>query len=330
MSQSPLTQTLSPGGEGESTEIRPTILATVGETPLVRIGDRLNPYARARGVAVLAKLEGFNPCGSVKERIALAMVDAAERDGRLKPGAGQVVVESSSGNTGIGLAMVCAVKGYGLLITMSKKQSVERRKMLRALGAEIVLTSVEGGSDGAWDKADEIAAGAPDRYVRLCQYHERANPEAHYRTTAEEVWRQTCGKVDAFVAGLGTTGTIVGAGRRLKELCPRCLVVAVEPVAGHKQEGLRNIHVSRVPSVYDAAAIDRTIESPDGPAFELTRRLAREEGILCGPSSGSALYGALAVAAEMPPGANVVVVFPDRGEKYLSTAVFENENENEG
>jgi cysteinyl-tRNA synthetase len=302
-------------------DVRDSIVETIGATPLVRLG-RTNPH-RARGVEVLAKLEGMNPCGSVKERVAASMVEAAERDGRLVPG--KVVVESSSGNTGIGLAMVCAARGYGLLITMSAKQSVERRKMLAALGAEIVLTSAAGGSDEAWDRADEIAAKDPDRYVRLCQYHEPSNPAAHYRGTAEEVWRQTGGRVDALVCGLGTTGTIVGAGRRLKELAPGCLVVAVEPVPGHKQEGLRNIHVSRVPSIYDPSAIDRTIACEDADALRLTRALARDEGIFCGVSSGSALFGALEVAGSFAAAGRagvVVVVFPDRGEKYLSTGVF--------
>lgn len=298
--------------------ISESVLDVVGWTPLVRL-RKLNPH-RARGVEILAKLEGQNPLGSVKERIALAMVEAAERDGRLAPG--KTIVESSSGNTGIGLAMVAAVKGYKLLLTMSEKQSVERRKILRALGAEVVLTSAAGGSDEAWDKADEIAARDPARLVRLSQYHEPANPEAHARGTAEEIWAQTGGRVDAFVAGLGTTGTIVGCGRRLRELAPRCQVVAVEPEPGHKQEGLRNIHVSRVPSIWDPSVVDRTLTSRDADAFRLTRALAREEGIFYGVSSGSALDGALRVAAELPRG-NVVVVFPDRGEKYLSTPVFD-------
>src|SRR5437773_1080658 len=183
-------------------QIAESVLDLVGATPLVRL-RKLNPH-RARGVEVLAKLEGQNPLGSVKERIALAMVDAAERDGRLRSGA--TIVESSSGNTGIGLAMVAAVRGYKLVLTMSAKQSIERRKILRALGAEIVLTSVEGGSDEAWAKADEIAARDPARFVRISQYSEPANPEAHARGTAEEIWAQTGGRVEAFVAGLGTTG----------------------------------------------------------------------------------------------------------------------------
>jgi cysteine synthase len=298
--------------------VRASILETVGWTPIVRI-SRLNPH-RARGVEVLAKLEGHNPLGSVKERIALAMVEAAEAEGRLRPG--MTVVESSSGNTGIGLAMVCAVKGYELVITMSKKASVERRQILRALGAEVVLTPAETGSDGAWDEADRLAESDPARYFRLCQYHERSNPDVHARTTAEEIWAQTGGKVDAFVVGLGTTGTIVGAGRRLKERNPRCQVVAVEPVAGHRQEGLRNIHVSRVPSIWDPSVVDRTIVTQDDDAYRLTRALAREEGLFCGISSGSALDGALQVAAGLAGPANVVVVFPDRGDKYLSTSVF--------
>jgi cysteine synthase len=218
--------------------------------------------------------------------------------------------------------MVCAVKGYRLVITMSRKASVERRKILAALGAEVVLTPAETGSDGAWDEADRLAAADPARFFRLCQYHERSNPEAHARTTAEEIWAQTGGRVDALVVGLGTTGTIVGAGRRLKELAPRCQVVAVEPVAGHKQEGLRNIHVSRVPSIWDPGVVDRTLAAQDADAYRLTRALAREEGLFCGISSGSALDGALRVAADLAGPAHVVVVFPDRGDKYLSTPVF--------
>jgi cysteine synthase len=298
--------------------IRSSILETVGWTPLVRI-SKLNPHA-ARGVEILAKLEGHNPLGSVKERIALSMIEAAEREGRLR--AGQTVVESSSGNTGIGLAMVCAVKGYKLLITMSAKASIERRKMLRALGAELVITSAEGGSDGAWDRADEIAATDPERYFRLCQYHEPSNPEVHERTTAEEIWAQTGGRVDVYVVGLGTTGTICGGGRRLKQLNPRCRVVAVEPQAGHKQEGLRNLKVSRVPSIFDPGVIDETITVFDPEATALTRRLAREEGLFCGISSGSALAGALRVAEQRTAPGNIVVIFPDRGDKYLSTPVF--------
>lgn len=298
--------------------IRGSVLETIGWTPLVRLA-RANPHA-ARGVDLLAKLEGHEPLGSVKERVALAMVEAAEREGRLRPG--MTIVESSSGNTGIGLAAVAAVKGYRLLVTMSAKQSVERRRILAALGAEVVLTSAEGGSDGAWDEADRIAESDPGRYCRLCQYHEAANPAAHARTTAEEVYAQAGGRVDCFVAGLGTTGTIVGCGRRLKELLPRCRVVAVEPVPGHRQEGLRNIHVSRVPTIYDPSVVDETIATSDEEAVRLTRDLARLEGIFAGVSSGSALAGAIRAAERLPGGSVVVVLFPDRGEKYLSTGVF--------
>jgi cysteine synthase len=263
----------------------------------------------------------MEPLGSVKERVALAMVEAAERHGRLRPGV--TIVESSSGNTGIGLAMVAAAKGYRLLIVMSEKQSVERRKILVALGAEVVLTSAQGGSDGAWDEADRIAARDPTRFVRLCQYHDPANPEVHARTTAEEIWAQTGGRIDCFVAGLGTTGTIVGCGRRLKELQPRCRIIAVEPVPGHSQEGLRNIHVSRVPPIYDSSVIDETLMTDDASAIRLTRALARQEGIFAGVSSGSALDGAFRAAARLESGARVVVLLPDRGEKYLSTPIFD-------
>jgi len=292
------------------------ILETVGNTPMVRI-NRLAPEGPTE---IWAKLEGFNPLGSVKERIALTLVEGAERDGLLKPG--MRILESSSGNTGIGLAMVGAAKGYGVTITMSRKASPERRQILEALGAQVILTPAETGSDGAWDKADELAAAQPDRYCRVRQYQSPDNARAHYEQTAVEIWQQTEGQIDAFVVGLGTTGTIMGAGARLREFNPAIRIIAVEPQAGHSQQGLRNMTTSRVPTFFDPAIYDEKIVSPNDRAWELTRELAKKEGIFAGISSGSALFGALEVAWRGEFRC-LVVVFPDRGEKYLSTGVFD-------
>ena len=293
-----------------------SILDTIGQTPLVRI-RRLCPSPE---VTILAKLEGFNPVGSVKERVALALIESAEATGQLTPD--HTIVESSSGNTGIGLAMVCAVRGYRLLITMPQKVSIERRKILKALGASIIYTSDGGGSDEAWDIADEICRRDPEHYFRVRQYQDTCNPQMHYTTTAEEIWRQTGGCVDALVVGLGTTGTIIGAGKRLKELAPGIEVVAVEPEPGHRQQGLRNIHTSRCPEIYLPEVVDRTLVCHDPEAFALARELALKEGIFCGISSGSAMWGAMEVARTMESG-TVVTVFPDRGDKYLSTELFD-------
>src|SRR5436190_20544504 len=227
-----------------------SILGAVGGTPLVLLG-RLNPH---RDVRVWAKLEGFNPMGSVKERIALRIVEEAEKRGDLRPG--MTLLESSSGNTGIGLALVGAVKGYAVVITMAQKVSVERRQILRALGAEIVFTSRDGGSDEAWDLADRMHAGDPGKYFRVGQYVNPDNVRAHYEGTAEEVWRQTGGRIDWLVLTLGTCGTLVGMARRLKERNPRLRVVSVEPQTKHTQQGLRNMCESRVPEIMDWTLVD--------------------------------------------------------------------------
>jgi S-sulfo-L-cysteine synthase (O-acetyl-L-serine-dependent) len=293
------------------------ILETIGNTPLVRI-NRLNPNPR---VTIYAKLEGMNPLGSVKERIALAMIEGAERDGLLTPD--KVIVESSSGNTGIGLAMVGAVKGYKVLVTMSERASVERVQLLRGLGVEVVLTSAAGGSDEAWDKADEIGRSDPARYLRLNQYTNSYNPHVHYETTGEEIWRQTEGKMDVMVVGLGTTGTIMGAGRRLREYNPRLHIVAVEPQAKHQQQGLRNMETSRIPPILDWRLIDERLVVLDDDAFRMARDLCREEGMFVGISAGTAMYAAAEIAKRMDEG-TIVTFFPDRGEKYLTTDLIEN------
>ena len=295
------------------TDIKDSILECVGHTPLLRI----HRMFRKPGVEILAKHEGSNPCGSVKERIAVAMVEGAERDGRLKPG--MTLIESSSGNTGIGLAMAAAVKGYKCVITMAKKASRERRQYIRAFGANLVL--VDGGSDQAWDKADEIAASDPKKYFRIHQYKMKYNVEIHYRTTAPEIWEQTGGKVDVFVATLGTTGTVVGCSKFFREKNPRVRIVSVEPTPTNQQEGIRNISVQRVPEIWDPKSVDERMISEDGPSFRLARELATQEGIFAGISSGSAMWAAIDQARRLDRG-NVVVILPDSGSKYLSTKLF--------
>jgi cysteine synthase len=296
------------------TDIKESILDCVGRTPLIRIRRMF----RKAGVEILAKHEGLNPCGSIKERIAVAMLEGAERDGLLKPG--MTLVESSSGNTGIGLAMAAAVKGYACLITMAKKVSRERRQIIRAFGAELCL--VDGGSDQAWDKADEIAASDPGKYFRIHQYRMKDNVETHYRTTAPEIWEQAGGKVDVFVSTLGTTGTVVGCSRFFREKNPKVRIVSVEPTPENEQQGIRNLSVQRVPEIWDPASVDERMISGDGPSFRLARELATKEGIFAGISSGSAMWAAIEQAKRLEKG-NVVVILPDSGSKYLSTKLFD-------
>ena len=292
-----------------------SILETVGNTPLVRI-RRMNPEPNA---VILAKLEGFNPMGSVKERIALRIVEEAERRGELKPG--MTLLESSSGNTGIGLAMVGSVKGYPVVITMAQKVSVERRQILRALGAEIVFTSKDGGSDEAWDLADRLHADNPGRYFRVGQYVNPDNARAHYEGTAEEIWLQSGGRVDWLVLTLGTCGTLVGMARRLKERNPRLKVVSVEPQECHTQQGLRNMTESRVPEIMDWGLVDERVTVADEDAYRTARDLARLEGIFAGISSGTVMHAALQIARRIRTG-HIVTLLPDRGEKYLSTSLY--------
>jgi len=295
-------------------DIRNSILDTVGRTPLVRI----NRLFRKPGVEILAKLEAFNPCGSVKERIAVSMLEGAERDGLLRPG--MTLVESSSGNTGIGLAMAAAVKGYKCVITMARKASRERRQYILAFGAELRL--VDGGSDEAWDKADEIAASDPQQYFRIHQYRMKYNVQTHYETTGPELWEQTGGRIDVLVATLGTTGTIVGCSRFLREKNPKVRIVSVEPTPENQQEGIRNITSQRTPEIWDPNAVDERMTCKDEPAFRLARELASKEGIFAGISSGSALWGAIEQAKRLDRG-TVVVILPDSGAKYLSTKLFD-------
>jgi cysteine synthase len=291
------------------------ILETIGRTPLVRINRSVkNPRA-----VLYVKLEGQNPGGSVKDRIALSMVEAAERDGTLTKD--RIILEPTSGNTGLGLAMVALVKGYRLHVTMSAAMSEERRNMLLALGATIILTDPTKGTDGAIVKARALIAENPQKYWQPDQFNNVANPEAHYRTTAEEIWEDLDGKIDVFVAGLGTSGTVMGAGKRLRELNPKIRIVAVEPVLGHRIQGLKNMNEAIVPGIYSEDGWDEKVTVEDATCHEYSRRLSREEGIFAGMSAGAAFYAAVQVAEKLDAGA-VVCIIPDRGEKYLSTPLF--------
>ena len=292
-----------------------SILDTIGNTPLVEIKN-LNPNPRVR---ILAKLEYFNPGGSIKDRAALFMIEEGEKSGELTRD--KTVIEATSGNTGIGLALVCSVKGYKLLLTMSEAASIERQKILKARGAEIYLTPGHLGTDGAIEEVYRLCREKPSAYFMTDQFNNKANWEAHYFGTAEEIWRQTEGKVTRVVATLGTTGTVMGIARRLKEYNSDIRIVGVEPYLGHKIQGLKNMKEAYRPEIYEKRRIDKIVNIDDEDAFEMARRLAREEGLFVGMSSGAAMVIAGNEAAAMDEG-TIVVIFPDSGERYLSTSLF--------
>lgn len=303
-------------------KIADDVTRLIGNTPLVRL-NRVTDGARA---PVVAKLEFYNPASSVKDRIGVAMIDAAERDGLIGPDS--IILEPTSGNTGIALAMVCAARGYSCTLTMPETMSVERRQLLRLLGAELVLTPGPGGMPGAIAKAEELAKSDP-RYFVPQQFDNPANPQIHRATTAEEVWRDTDGTVDIFVSGVGTGGTITGVGEVIKERKPAVRVVAVEPAASPVLSGgekgphpIQGIGAGFVPAVLDVDIIDEVMRVENDAAFQMARRLAREEGLLVGISAGAAVSAA-AQQAQRPENAGklVVVVVPDFGERYLSTAL---------
>lgn len=289
-----------------------TILDLIGGTPLVGI-HQLSPHP---GVRLFAKLEGQNPGGSVKDRIAMAMVEAAERDGRLCPGA--TILEPSSGNTGIGLALVCRVKGYRLKVVLPENVSPERRQLLEIFGAEVVSSPAEEGSNGAIRVAQELDKEGD--VVLLYQYGNPANPEAHYRGTGPEIWAD-CPEVDVFVAGLGTTGTLMGVGRYLKERNPAVQIVAVEPPAGELFQGLRSMEEGYIPPIFDPDVLDRRLIVRPRESITWARRLVEECGIFAGLSSGAVLAGAVKTAEAMETG-TMVVLLPDGGWKYLSTGAW--------
>lgn len=296
-------------------QVYQNILEVIGRTPLVKI----NKVVRSAQATLYVKLEGQNPGGSVKDRIALSMVEAAERDGSLTKD--KIILEPTSGNTGIGLAMVALVKGYRLHVTMSAAMSEERKKTLLALGATLILTDPSKGTDGAIRKARELAQKDPDKYWQPDQFNNAANPDIHYRTTAEEIWRDLDGKVDVFVAALGTSGTLMGTGKRLRELNPKVRIVAVEPVLGHKIQGLKNMDEAIVPGIYHQDGWDEKVTVDDVTCHVYSRRLSREEGIFAGMSAGAAFYAAVRITEKLG-GGNAVCIIPDRGDKYLSTALF--------
>jgi cysteine synthase A len=299
------------------------VTEAVGNTPLVRLARLSNGLPGS----VLGKLESANPASSVKDRIGVAMIDAAERDGKLAPGG--TIVEPTSGNTGIALAMVAAARGYRLILTMPESMSMERRRLLGALGAEVVLTPAAEGMTGAIHRAEEVVAETAGAFMPQ-QFRNPANPEAHRRTTAEEIWRDTDGQVAAFVAGVGTGGTLTGVGSLLKERNPDAKVFAVEPAdspvlsgGSPGKHGIQGIGAGFVPEVLERGLIDEVIVVQLGDALETSRRLGREEGILAGISAGANVWAALRAAGrEEFRGKNVVTVLCDTGERYLSTDLF--------
>lgn len=297
----------------------------IGHTPLLQ----LDKYSAEKGLStpIVAKVEFFNPGGSVKDRIALSMIEDAEQKGLLKPGA--TIIEPTSGNTGVGLALVSAVKGYHLILTMPETMSVERRNLVKAYGAEVRLTSGKDGMPGAIKAAEELRDSIPGSII-LQQFENASNPERHYLTTGVEIWDDTDGQVDIFVAGVGTGGTISGVGRRLKEYNPNVKIIAVEPLSSPVLNGgksgphkIQGIGAGFVPATYDASVIDEVVDVDNDDAIRTGRQLARQEGLLVGISSGAAAFAAAQVAARPEnAGKRVVVLLPDTGERYLSTVLY--------
>lgn len=306
-------------------KIAKNLTELIGRTPLMELAE----YSRKYGLKqnIIAKLEAFNPAGSVKDRVALAMIEDAEARGALKPGA--TIIEPTSGNTGVGLAMVATIKGYHLMLTMPETMSIERRNLLKALGAEIVLTDGLAGMAGSIAKAQELKASIPGSVI-LQQFENPSNAQIHTLTTGEEIWTDTDGKVDVFIAGVGTGGTICGVARALKKHNPNVYIVAVEPESSPVLEGgvegphrIQGIGANFIPAIYDASVVDEVFPVPDDEAIRGGRELASTEGLLAGISSGAAVYAAR-LLAQRPEFADkkIVVLLPDTGERYLSTELF--------
>lgn len=293
-----------------------SITSAIGNTPLVEL-THLNP--KRPGVRVFGKLEGVNPGGSIKDRPALYMIKRAEESGELAPG--KIILEATSGNTGIAIAMIGAAKGYRVKLCMPECVSTERQQILRALGADVVLTPAREGTDGSIRRAHELLESEPGTYYMPDQFANPNNALAHYETTGPEIFTQTQGQVDVIVAGMGTTGTLMGIKQYFREKKPQTRVVGVEPGMGHTIQGLKNMSESIVPPIYDPHLLDEKITVEDGAAFETTRQLAATEGIFVGMSSGAAVAGALTLAQQMTRGL-IVAILPDRGDRYLSTTLF--------
>lgn len=291
------------------------ILSAIGNTPLVELKTlNTNPSVR-----IFGKLEGCNPGGSVKDRPAYYMIKKAEESGKLTKD--KIILEPTSGNTGIAIAMIGAAKGYRVMLVIPGCVSMERSRILEAFGAEVILTPAEEGTDGAIRKAHQIINSQPDDYYMPNQFQNENNSLSHYETTGPEIYSQTKGSVDVFIAGMGTTGTLMGAGRYIKEKNPSSRIIGIEPVKGHAIQGLKNMKEAIVPEIYHPEMLDEIITVEDDEAFETARLLATREGIFVGMSSGAAVAGALRVAGKMESG-NIVVILPDRGDRYLSTTLF--------
>lgn len=296
-------------------KIADNILEMIGNTPLVKI-NKLNANKK---VDVYAKVEYFNPGGSVKDRIALAMIEGAEKKGELTKE--KAILEATSGNTGIGLALVAAVKGYRLVLVMSEAVSEERKRILKALGAELLFTDPKKGTDGAIEKAYALVKKNPEKYHLTDQFNSEFNVEAHYNGTGKEIWQQTNGKITIFIASMGTAGTLTGVGKRLKKHNPKIRIIGVEPHLGHKIQGLKSLKEAYKPSIFNKNIVDEKIYIDDEYAYEMARKLAKEEGLFVGMSSGAAMHVALEKAKELEKGL-IVVILPDTGERYLSTNLF--------
>lgn len=294
-----------------------SLVEAIGNTPLVELR---NLPGKPATVKLWGKLEGNNPGGSIKDRPAKRMLEVAESVGALTRD--KIIIEATSGNTGIALAMLGAAKGYRVVLCMSAGVSLERRRILEALGARLVLTNAREGTDGAIRRAREIVDRNPDRFYLPDQYSNENNVLAHYETTGPELVAQTQGDLDAFVAGMGTTGTLMGVARYLREHCPRARTIGIEPTMGHQIQGLKNMREAMRPAIYDPSQLDEKLVVSDQDAFHMTRLLAHSEGLFVGMSSGAAVAGALQIAQRMSRGA-IVVLLPDRGDRYLSTGVFE-------
>lgn len=300
-------------------KMKSTLIEKIGKTPLLRLG-RVLPREFAKNVEVYAKAEWFNPGGSVKDRPAWNMIREGRSSGAFQEG--QILIDSTSGNTGIAYAMIGAALGFPVELVMPRNVSVERKKIVQGYGAKIIYSDPLRGSDGARDLVRELVEKNPSRYFFPDQYSNPANWRAHYETTGPEIWDQTEGRITHFVAGMGTSGTMMGTARFLKEKNPKIETIAVQPESFHGIEGLKNMETSVSVKIYDAKVHDKKITIPTEPAYEWTRLLAAKEGLLVGPSSGGALFGALTTLRDLKEGV-VVVVFPDGGDKYLSTQLWD-------